>query len=358
MTSPILFAGTEDLSFTVSGPSGVSIDTTAGHFRSGYSRYGMKVDGLTNGSNGNVSYIQTPMFTASTAFWVTARVYNGHGNGGLGGPGTGGFLWRLVDVNNIVRLYAQQSFGAVAPTLTFYKVNAAASSTSLGISTGTMNANPTIADKLDFFINYAVAGQILCYVNGLLIFSYSGDLTTDSNTSLTGLILGNYVDSGSSFETDYSVWSEVIISTRDTRPMSLVTDVAAANGNTDNFTSGLVSNINQNAFTTAAPDYSTTVGQVQEYTVTPAIPSGNFAIISIVHHSYAAIGTSGPANMSFAIRIAGTDYFSTPVSPAASGLFGTIVYHWDTNPNTNLAWRPTEIVATSSSFNFGYKSVI
>jgi hypothetical protein len=351
MTSPILFVGSEDLSFSFVG-SGVSIATTTGYFRSGYARYGLSV----NAANG-VSYIQSSMFAPSSTFWVSARSTNLSVTGGGSGPQPGGPLFELIDSNNVVRLKASV---ATVPFITFQKLNSVAAATTLGVSatglvlnTATPAAGP---DKLDIFVNYSTSGSLVFYLNGVPIFSYVGDLTTDGQTTLSGLILGYYVGPGF-LDTEFTVWSEVIVSTRDTRPMSVVTQVGAANGNTDTFTQGLVSNINANNYTTANPDYSTIATQNQEYTVTPNLPSGYFGIISVVQQVFTTVGLTGPSHLNLIARVNGIDYFSPALTPFI-GVFSMISYNWDTSPNTLIPWRTNELVATSTSFNFGYHSMV
>jgi hypothetical protein len=134
-------------------------------------------------------------------------------------------------------------------------------------------------------------------------------------------------------------------------------EVAAANGNTDTFTGGTAANLAATSMSTgdASPNYSLSAGQIQEYTVTPALPAGSFGIVSVVHHARATAGTSGPTKFDFIVRTGGADFTSPDVAPKLA--WGTFAYAWDTNPNTGNAWQTSELLNASASFNLGLKSV-
>ena len=374
MTSSILWAGGEDIDFLAVGTLAsanigsnnvmcLGIDTTAGRFRSGYARYGLFVSsfvgqsGNTGIDNLNAQYWATPntAFSAST-FWFSGRVYNSHN---LSGNADGNsHVLRFIDSGGVVRLRLRCSTSAsVISTMVVEKVNAAGSATSLGTTTSGLSLGPGTPDKIDAQVIYAVSGTLNIWINGVPIFSYAGDITTDSQTLLSGFQLmtpAQYHYSGASTNGG-STWSECLIATRDTRNMSLATQAASATGNTDTFTAGAAANINGNTYKDNSPDYAASAGLIQQYTVTPAMPSGNFGVISLVQKGRVSQGSSGPTKIDFMVRNGGTDYTSSDLTPTAA--FSTLVYNWDTNPNTSAAWATSDLAASSSAFNLGYKSV-
>src|SRR6185437_12555219 len=169
MSSLVLFAGGEDISFLILGPgittgantNGVVINTTANRFRAGFARYALDLHG--NGAIANNLFLRA-LFADTTTFWWTARIAIAQNNGSTV---AGNYSWRLNDSNSISRLRLRQNSVAsqwftVGANFIVEKVNAAGTATTLG--TGTLSggftntgANP---DKLDVFVNYAVAGQL------------------------------------------------------------------------------------------------------------------------------------------------------------------------------------------------------
>ena len=361
MTSPILFAGGEDIDFQPIG-TGFSAslannvwtaDTTAGRFRVGYARQALTLQG-TNGTTQGIYWLRTPAFAAST-FWVSLRAWVGTGSGGLNAHSAR--MLRLLDANGVMRL-ALRGNGSTQPTSPFIaeKVNAAGTATTLVTSSaGLASLNPVTPDKIDIAVNYAAAGSLQVYVNGVLVASYSGDVTTDGVTALAYLDLGSIGYNTGNSGTVFCAWSEVIVSTRDTRNMSLLTQAPLANGNSTTFTSGVASNVNETLNSDATVDYAAAAGQLQEYTVSPAVPAGNFSVLDLIHHGRVTAGSSGPTHFQFAVRTGGTDYVSGTIAP--TGAFATYAANWETNPNTGAAWTTAQIVNASALFNMGVKSL-
>ena len=361
MPSPILFAGGEDINFAVIGGSMQStvtnnnpgIDTTSGRFRSGYARYAITF-ALNNSSGGgqNVCWIRSqPAFAAST-FWCSARLL-----GGGGSSSSSNHFFRWADVNGTVRLRIRANNLSSPGPVVIEKVSAAGTVTALVTSALNFSSvGSATPDKVDVYINYAVAGQITLYCNGTQICTYSGDVTTDGVTSLSYWDIGPLWASNGGGNT-LTAWSEMIVSTRDTRNMSLVTQVASANGNADTFTAGTAANLAANTMSTgqASPNYSLSAGQIQQYTVTPALPAGSFGVVSVVHTALATIGTSGPTKFDFMVRTGGADFTSPDIAPTLA--WAAYAYAWDVNPNTGNAWQTSELPNASASFNLGLKSV-
>ena len=376
MASPILWAGQEAESFLPVGAFSAAVggnntmqlalDTTAGHYRAGYARYGLFVSSyvgvtgtssLTTTTYPNQQWWGSPVaaFSAST-FWFSARCFNNQNVSGNSDANS--HVWRLVDANGVVRLRARASTAAsVTSTWVIEKVDAAGTATTLGTTSSGWRSAPATPDKLDVFVNYAVAGQVTVYINGASVLSYAGDITTDGQTALSGFHLVSVAQmhfSGAGTNGG-ATWSEIIVATADTRAMSLVTQTATALGNADTFTGGAVANINANQAQDASPDFSTSAGQVQQYKVTPAPPTGNFSVISVVQHARVAIGSTGPSKIDFMVRTGGADFLSANLVPGAA--WGLAACNWDTNPNTGNPWSTGDLPTNSTAFNFGYKSV-
>ena len=353
MSSPILFVGGEDLSFQpiggnfVSTGAGILVNTGASSFRAGYARHSLTIcsPGL------NMLFLRAAFSAPASSFWFTARVQTN--TNGTGPTNSGSYVWLLGDAAGVWRLRMRNTTAALTGPFVIEKVSAAGVATQLGNNTSTSFLdNPAVPDRLDVFVNHATSGGITMWQNGVQVFSYTGDVTTDGVTALAALQLGQVMSRTTS---EYTSWSEVVVATRDTRNMSVVTRTALAAGNATSFTSGAASNVNEALNSDATADSSSTPGQIQEYTVTPALPTGSFSVLSVVHHLRATIGSSGPTKVDAVVRAGGTDYTSGDLSPG--GAWTLLVNNWDTNPNTGNAWQAAEIANGSTLYNIGYKSV-
>lgn len=369
MTTNVLFVGGEDLDFTYkgaqlsySGSGFIFEDTTAGRFRAGIARYGIQVgqnglNGAFGGGSANQFAIMGQMVlpesntpTSATDFWLTARCWNNNGSLNVAWP------IRLRDINGVERLRWTNG----ADSFKVYTVNAAGTAVSLGNGVSGFNLiSPGAPDRVDMHVNYATSGRITIWVNGAQVYDFSGDITTNGQTALSTVELSvNASAQGGGGIAAITVWSEVMMSKVDTRACpGIVSHVATANGNTHNFDSGTASNLANVNMTVgdAAPNYSATAGQIQEYQVTPAIPSGSFGVDSVVHKIRGVLGNVGPTKINDMVRTGGTDYASSDI--ALNGGLMTYMGTWDLNPNTGLAWSISDLVNSSTAYNFGLKSV-
>lgn len=367
MVSPIYFCGSDVLSFGSIGAQlattgALQIDSTAGRFRTGgYARYA--ISQLISQVTANTVFQVTPSLSGGsgglTSFWWTGRVWAQ--NVSIGSPTTNCHLWQIRDINGIVRLRMRNTntgvgLGVTAGPYAIETVNAAGAATQIGSTTiGGLSQAPGTPDKIDVQVVYAGSGTglLTVWINGTQVFTFSGSLLTDSNTTVDFIFLGacSLTAAGTAPITS---WSEIVVASQDTRAMSLGAQGPVAPGNTDNFTSGSAANMNQNAPSYTSPDYSATAGQLQEYEVTPAVPTGTFSIVSVVQHIIAAVGGSGPQHIQAAVRTGGADFTSSNLAPPSS--WGLVTHNWDSNPNTSAAWLTTDLAASSSAFNAGYES--
>jgi hypothetical protein len=336
MVATIYFAGGEDVDFYQQG--GGAVDTTAGKFRSTYARCGLKVLGVT-GSQGE-NYWQNWVPFSASAFWFTGQTISSTSGLAIGNP-----LVEFLDSSNIVRL--RLSGAGTAARWKVEKLNSVGAATQLG-SDFTMVYSSTTLDKLDIDINYAGAGTFTVYMNGVQMFTFSGDVTTDGVAALANIRLKDESLTGFGGQ---RWWSEVIVTDSDTRSMNLQTLAPVANGNTHNFDTGTpaAANVNEIVLNDATIDGSTAAGQIDEYTI-PAIAPGTFSILAIGVSLRAQTGLSGgPAHVDLAVRSGGTDYFSA--NKALIVAFADFQNWWSTDPNTAAAWA-------SLPQNIGAKSVL
>lgn len=357
MVAPVIyFAGGEDSDF--SGTGNVSVDTTSGHYRSAYARCGLQADdGDSLWDTGNVMSVADAWFHARV--WMTGKNMNNLSFGSVVEYAP----IRIVDATGVARLIIYMPTLVGSPTTTaarwrFAKVNAAGTVTAIGsVFNAIFTGSPDLPDALDIqIIDYASggAGEVNVWINKVLAYSTSAaTLATDSNTTINGLYLCGLGEATSASGRASFSYSEVIISDSDTRGMTLDKLTPDADGNTDSFDEGGVSNINEITLDDATLNASGTAGQVQQYTI-DALPAGNYGVVSLVFSARSLAGSSGgPTKIDFGVRTGAADYWgSDVVLPAA---IDRVQDMWAVNPATGNAFTIGELAA--AGFNVGMKSV-
>ncbi len=324
----IYFAGGEDSEFF--GFAGATVQT-GGLFRSAFARLALRV--AANSTSTNTCFWQSQLAFSANNFWFGAQ----HRTSSTS-LGTNRVL-EFLSSDNVPRIYLVVV--STPSTFAWFKQNAAGTTTQLGSNFSWSPGTGTL-DKMDVNLVYNASGTLNFYVNGALLFSFSGDTTTDSVTNLTTVRLRCMASSGGANIDD---WSEIIISDTDTRSMSLQTLAPVANGNTHNFDTGTpaAANVNETTLNDTTLDGSTTAAQIDQYTI-PALATGTFAIIAIGVSARMQKGSSGPSKMDLGVRVSGTDYWSSDQVLITS--WADAQNWWLTDPNTaGLAWAalPTNI---------------
>ena len=143
----------------------------------------------------------------------------------------------------------------------------------------------------------------------------------------------------------------MIISDSDTRGLSLGTLTPAANGNTDNWDVGGVTNINEIVLNDSTGNSSGTAGQIQQYT-TGSLPSGTFGVVAVALSGRMMSGSSGgPTKVDFGVRTASVDHWSADVTLPLS--LATVQHIFMTDPGTSAPFDPAVL---GIGFNVGLRS--
>lgn len=324
-TATILWAGGEDIDFNLIGLAAVT--TTAGQFRTGYAR-----EAITSGFNSNITTpsiyrAYTQIFSATTSLWLHAETIaagNGTNSGqialaAIAGDGNQALLLRGTGTAGQVKISKIDTAGTVTDLVTC-----------------SVGAWPTTAlGKLDWSINYAVAGGTTLYFNDVQICTFSGDVTTNSRTTIQQYYLAYAGASGGAIS-----WSEVIVSTTDTRDMNLFTCFPNSNGTTVAWT-GSFSNVNPTAINDASSITTGSSNVVAEFNC-PSLPAGSFTVPAVTSSLRIQRGASGPQNFQFVTKPNGaSDQFSG--STAAGNVFSNSYQIQSTNPATAGAWSTSDI---------------
>lgn len=334
---PFYFIGQEDHDFTKIGGCTVDTATTAAR-RSAYARCSLKVGlgaATTDGYQGALS-------TAVSLLHLTGRFYAAND--------TNNTACDIVALNDGVTRRLALTLAAANGAYRLVKIDAAGTRTTL--ATASVNLAYGSLQKLDVYVSYAVAGQVKVYLDGTLIIDYSGDVTTNSASTLSSFVLGQVGRTSAGGGAQYTAWSEVICGTDDTRSMSLCTLPPAANGNAFAWT-GSFSDLNEVTLNDATLSTSATSDQLLQTTVTSIGLAGTPAIRALCVSARASKGGTGPQNIQMNVRTGSNDYFSSTLAlPAALDRVANI---FATNPATSGPWAHTDL--TAAGFNIGAKSI-
>jgi hypothetical protein len=317
----VLWAGGEDIDLHATAGS-IPL-TTTNYFRPSYCRCGLYCP------NYGCTWQGFGIFNSSS-FWFSARPSLVAGN-----DFTGAYdLITFNDSTGLPRLALNNggSGSMASGFLTFQTIDASGNRTTLGTFTTAASFNMGTyqnPDKLDIAIVYGTSGSINCYINLTLVFSYTGNIATNSITALAGFELFNPGITA-------SVWSEIMVATNDTRSFSLCTIPPLATGSVAQWT-GTVASINEVTLNDADGIQTTTANAIEEFTVdttTYTPTSGTYGLIAIV--SSGRIMSNTANSVRFGVKISGTDYFNSPI--AAPSSLTDVQTIFQTNPATSSNW--------------------
>ena len=356
----ILWAGNEDIDFAAL--VNAAEDCCSDNNRA-YSRGNIVAGGFGDwNDNGNptsstppTNYALTPTFTSSTSLWVHGYNSEGNSNSVLTSSGNGWELLALYSPDGYPRIAIGYPNGTATGSqinqYSIYTIDNTGTYTLLATQSSAYSSNPicgTQTTTFDVYVNYGTSGTVTLYCNSVQAVTYSGNVTTNSATTLNQVRFAGI-----------NAWSEMIVSTTPTLAMHLLCLAPAANGNADTFTTGNVSNINEFTLDTTTVDASGTAGQIQEYTVVPSTWSdwsafGSSAnVLAVVMHASALVNSTGPQHLQAMVRTGGTDYTSSNLSPNQYS-WTHISNIWATNPNTSANWTLGDL--SNAGFNIGFKS--
>lgn len=335
----ILFAGGEDSDFVCNGTCAVNTTTT--NYDSNYAREAYNIS-FSSATDPPTTFAQSPVFTSGSILWIHASVAvggaavtnNAHGLDVLSPDGITRISLRQTSTTGIYKISTRNNAGSFVDLVT------ASACVTL----------PATVYHIDLFVNYNTSGEAAFYCNGTKIADVTGDVTTNGATQLNSFRLGNLTVNTAGLGTG---WSEVIAATTNTTSMRVATLAPVANGNTDTWDVGGVSNVNEITLNDTTVNASGTATQVQLYTV-GSLPSNNLQIEDLALSARALVDTTGPQHMQAMVRTSSTNYNSASMAPL-NATFGPNWIDFPTNPNTGLLWTATDLGTVG--FNIGYESI-
>ena len=212
----IIWCGGEDIDFPIRGT--ISYGTSEGHYRSGYARHGL-----------SFTYATAPLSSTLTSGWLSFR-HNVH-------PSYMNLLGFGKNATSDHPIIGAWHEAGTTPSNKWSIVKY--DGTTRVVLTTSTNGYTSALSKYDLQVsNYGVSGTARLYVDGLLACEYTGDLTISGSTNFDTFSIFNDV-AGLGYA------SEFIVADEDTRLFSLVTLVPNAAGDTNTFTSGTYTDIDE-----------------------------------------------------------------------------------------------------------------
>ena len=336
----ILAIGTEDITVTLQGSW--SIDTTAGRRNATYVRNAFRTTGGGSTTIPNPTRIDLASFTGQTDLWASAYYYF---DTNLPVAPAGAAMVEFYD--GATERLSVRSAGT-AQSLKAAKRNAAGTSTDLATATGSLCGANTLC-RIDVHVTYGTSGSIEVFNNGSSILTYSGDVTTDSATTLSKVSFSAH--SGTSGGSGFNI-SEMIVSTTDSRSMHVYACAPAATGATQSWT-GVVGNVNPVTINDATFNYTGSSAQLSQWTTGCTTIPSTVAIVDVQQAARVSRGTTGPQTYRWSLHIGASDY-DNGANLSLTNSFANYTYDWGAlSPATSAPWAASEI---NSGFSAGLKS--
>lgn len=328
-----LFAAGELESFDGAAGANVNTITTAGRFDSDFARCAMKVTGdAFFGAD----------FASSTEAWLHFEVYHPV----LPDNDLDFATVQLIDIATGQVVIAIDPDNGGTWAMEYWN-----GSTFTTVDFDSDFTNATL-HRVD--INWKIAdagGFFSIYIDETLVATFAGDtlLTGFTTIDRVRFLGGDNIASSTSTEINYS---QVIVSTTDTRGLHLATIDITGAGTTSAWTG---SNIDVDDEAISDGDFleSGSANQVETMAAANLSATANaLAVRAVMLGMRAQRGAAGPQNLQGAVRVNATDYFSTSVSGLITSLqpFQAL---WAVSPDTSVVWTNAEIDA----LEVGVKSI-
>lgn len=325
------------VTFAASELSGVSLFgvplelTSAGIFRTAYSRLGLSVLNSTSG------YIATAP-AAITDGWVRFNVY------GIFDTDNNP---RIVEVRNSSDVPMLRLYGASDGNIGQFQYWNGTTWVQIG-SSWTYAPYGNVALEVAIKITCGSPGTATLFFNGTQMATGSIGATM---ANFQSLVMSNADDSGGTLTNTYS---EIIFSNTPASMIGSAVETEAPTGNGADSTDGIgaYTDIDDVATNDADVLIFTAAGQRRSFT-SPARTGTLGAVLGISVAARAIRGSSGPTKIKFYLTISGTRYYSPDISLTLG--FSGYQYTWAVNPATSLAWTSTD--ANAATLEWGIEAV-
>ncbi len=326
----LIWCGGEDIDFP--NNSNLTLSGLGGTFRSDWSRCSIQTEQTANYIVRSTTFAGGPISTC----WLSFRLL-------VGSPPVTAILNKLVGLG---RSGTNESFGvgifAASSKLAIFKSDGT-THTNLGTQ-----ANPSIAGstlyKIDLeVVTFSSSGAVNLYIDGVLVQALTGvNLIPSTISDFDQVFLYGHTSSANNATPRFS---EFIVDTGDTRSFNLRTHSINAAGDTNTFTTGAHTDVDETTISDTDVITSATAAQEFNANLVPIPSAGVTGLVcrGVKVAARALRDTTGPQSLEVGIRSGGT----TNVSAAQTLDLAHTTYErlMTVNPVTTAAFTNTELDA-------------
>lgn len=206
-----------------------------------------------------------------------------------------------------------------------------------------INALASNLGPFTFDVNYIAAGWVRVYRYGDLAGEFVGDPRVGGSTILTD---GKFQNPGTTSSWSECSFQQIMIGDEDLTGLRIITHYPTAAGDTNTFTSGAFSNIDEQGDTGTDANESLTAGQKALFNLVDIPASLGTPSIKtlLVRSRVMAAVTPGPTKIRQLVKSGGIEIQGAEKTPS-NITYELITDQWDLNPNTGVAWTKAEINA-------------
>lgn len=201
---------------------------------------------------------------------------------------------------------------------------------------------------------HASAGVFEWYHSGLLVDRVTGNTVFYSGADVSNFGLGSAASALVLGSTNNTFWSQIILADEDTRGMKLATLRPNAAGSNSGWTGAYTDIAEVGTINDATLINSASVGQVSTFGLSNLSAAASVLYpIAVCVSARASAVVSSPLNIDAAVRVSGTNYFSSSSYPGLiSGLGPVLTRSFPLNPATAAPWTAADVNALEA----GYRS--
>ena len=200
-------------------------------------------------------------------------------------------------------------------------------------------------------ILHASTGEVRLFANGVQVFSFTGDTSTQTNTA-NGVYLGNSTTGAASSDI---VWSELVVADEPTFDWHVATLNPTAAGTHTQWT-GAFSDIDDAGVNYADLITTNVVNNQSSFQITDTVSTqtNNNIIKALAVASRSSITPDAtPADLQHIVRSGGTTYATANLAVPKDGNYHSRSTLYATDPATSAAWTPAGV----NALEIGVKAV-
>lgn len=208
-------------------------------------------------------------------------------------------------------------------------------------NSGPLTASTQIAVNI---ASFGATATITVYVAGVLIITFTGDVTLSSSISSVDSFAVMETPTGGS---TVGGISECIVSTDDVRAyLGLQTLALTGAGTLQDWSSPTYTNINGTKISDSTPTFSNTNNQEVEYNITDPASAGSYSVAAVKIAARAALSsTPAVTKLELGYDSGGTDGFGTGATKTLTPIYDTYEQLDTVNPVTAVAFVQSEMNA-------------